>query len=639
MKLKEALKNYSLDQIRTMAESAVADTRHLKIGKMGSRRITQTGLEGSVSVNDLWAAVAEKSKNAKSPFEVEDTKKAIEKLDSEASQKLKTKSIAKILHFLPHFFGGIGADRKKNIQSINSKIAELKSTHNQAAELDRINALINSKADLNAKDDWRGVELIRAIENGYSEVVKLLLDNGASATQQFSENALINSKADLDDWRQVELIRSTVETPLNLALTLKNFEVAEELMRAGADINAAIPRTGNRPLENAILDKNPEAVEFLLKNHADPNFYHFERSPLTLALQNNDDVIAQSLIQGGADINAADPQTRDTPLIRSINAGNLEAVKLLLDRGADLEIPSSVGPPLLSALIASEKEIADLLLEKGANPNAGTLSRTPLIYLIRKGDREGVDKLIAKGADLNASAAMCTPLMAAMETNNRYYATRLVDAGANINYREPLSKETVLERACRKGSKDDVEFLVGLGASAVPEDIAFRYTPLGITLFESQSPDKWDRAEALITLGSVDLNKYDGDISTYLNTVIASGDLRSVELILKHGKNINLNYADNISIQLPLQVALERKTGGHEIAELLIEAGADIKQKDAYGNTCLHRAIQQNRPDNVAFLMSRWDGDLTQPVNDDGKSPLDLMRASKDPKIRGLIPT
>lgn len=617
MELKDALQNYSLDDIRKMAESAATDTKYVLIGKLGSRRITQEGLTGSVSVNDLWAAVAKKSKNAVSPGEVEGAKKAVEKLDTAATRKLKTKGLAKVLHFLPHFFGGIGAGRKKNIQSINSKIVDLKSTHTQAAEVDRISALINSKADLNAEDAGGMSELMRAIENGYPEVVKLLINNGASPTQQSSRHS---------------------GSPLDRALSLKNFEIAEVLLKAGADVNSADPKTGNRPLENALHEKNPEAVEFLLKKHAVPNFYHNGMSPLSLALQNNDRVIAQTLIQGGADVNAVNPDTGNTPLISAIYAGNKEAVEFLLDKGADLEISSKVGPPLYTALLADEKEIADLLLEKGANPNAGALASTPLIYLIRKGDREGIDKLIKKGANLNASAAAATPLMAAMETTkNRYYATRLVDAGADINYREPLTHETVLDRACHKGDKADVEFLVGLGASAAPEDVDFRHTPLGIMLFKSESPEKWDIAETLITRGPVDLNKFDGDNSTFLNTVITSGNLKAVELILKHGKNIDLNYTD-ASIPLPLQAALERKSGGHEIAESLIKEGADIKQKDTYGDTSLHRAIQQKRRDNAAFLIARWGGDLTQPVNAAGETPLQLLQASNDPQMKALIP-
>jgi ankyrin repeat protein len=616
MELKDALQNYSLDDIRKMAESAATDTKYVLIGKLGSRRITQEGLTGSVSVNDLWAAVAKKSKNAVSPGEVEGAKKAVEKLDTAATQKLKTKGLAKVLHFLPHFFGGIGAGRKKNIQSINSKIVDLKSTHTQAAEVDRISALINSKADLNAEDAGGMSELMRAIGNGYLEVVKLLINNGAAIQQS----------------------PRYPESPLERALNIKNFEIAKVLVQAGVDVNSANTATGIRPLEHAIYGKNPEAVEFLLKNHAVPNFYHNGVSPLNLALRNNDHVIAQTLIQGGADVNAISPDTGFTPLISAIYAGNKAAVEFLLDKGADLETSSKVGPPLYTALLADEKEIADLLLEKGANPNAGALASTPLIYLIRKGDREGIDKLIKKGANLNASAAAATPLMAAMETTkNRYYATRLVDAGADINYREPLTHETVLDRACHKGDKADVEFLVGLGASAAPQDVAFRYTPLGIMLFESESPDKWDIAETLITRGPVDLNKFDGDNSTFLNTVITSGNLKAVELILKHGKNIDLNYTD-ASIPLPLQAALERKSGGHEIAESLIKEGADIKQKDTYGDTSLHRAIQQKRLDNAAFLIARWGGDLTQPVNAAGETPLQLLQASNDPQMKALIP-
>lgn len=50
-------------------------------------------------------------------------------------------------------------------------------------------------------------------------------------------------------------------------------------------------------------------------------------------------------------------------------SGNYEAVKLLLDHGADPNLPSDGRLPLSIAIFRNNKELVDILLEKGADPN------------------------------------------------------------------------------------------------------------------------------------------------------------------------------------------------------------------------------------------------------------------------------
>ena len=98
-----------------------------------------------------------------------------------------------------------------------------------------------------------------------------------------------------------------------------------------------------------------------------------------------------------------------TPLHYAAFFGHPEAARLLLERGADLELPArneQFAPearPLHSALAARQKEVALVLLDAGAEVNArehqGT---TPLHEAAQHGDVELVQLLLERGADPSA---------------------------------------------------------------------------------------------------------------------------------------------------------------------------------------------------------------------------------------------
>jgi ankyrin repeat protein len=66
---------------------------------------------------------------------------------------------------------------------------------------------------------------------------------------------------------------------------------------------------------------------------------------------------------------------RISPLSYAAREGHLHIVRLLLERGADPNLPEDAAPQgraLFEACCANHLQIAELLLEHGANPNAGT---------------------------------------------------------------------------------------------------------------------------------------------------------------------------------------------------------------------------------------------------------------------------
>ena len=228
------------------------------------------------------------------------------------------------------------------------------------------------------------------------------------------------------------------------------------------------------------------------------------------------------LVQGGADINAADPDGI-TPLLSAIINGHYDVANVLLDKGANPNVADRTGrTPLYSAVDfhtmpasnrPSPKEIdneitsLDLvksLLAQGANVNAQlkqqqpyrtkldrgddtmlTTGTTPLLRAAKAGDVAAMKLLLARNADPKlATRNGINPLMAAAglgtkeeDTTGRrkteadaIEAIKLcLDAGIDINAVDSRG-QTALHGAAFQGYDDVVQFLVAHGAKLDVKD-------------------------------------------------------------------------------------------------------------------------------------------------------------------------
>ena len=107
------------------------------------------------------------------------------------------------------------------------------------------------------------------------------------------------------------------------------------------------------------------------------------------------------LVAGGCD-----DQVPDSPLIQAARAGSLDTIKLLLDSGADVNLPAPTGDdwdatPLQHAILARQSGAVRLLLERGADPNrvAGPNAPAPLMLAAGDTDPAFVNLLLAHGAN------------------------------------------------------------------------------------------------------------------------------------------------------------------------------------------------------------------------------------------------
>lgn len=125
--------------------------------------------------------------------------------------------------------------------------------------------------------------------------------------------------------------------------------------------------------------------------------------------------------------------TQTKSLHQATVSGDIERVKELLTKGADINLKNRQGwTPLHAAVWNQKQEIAKLLIEKGADVNIrDRTSRTALQFAADTGQKEIVELLLAKKADVNTVSARAeNALTLAKKKGHKEIADLLVQHGA-----------------------------------------------------------------------------------------------------------------------------------------------------------------------------------------------------------------
>ena len=164
----------------------------------------------------------------------------------------------------------------------------------------------------------------------------------------------------------------------NLAAVCKtgNIEDIAYLLELGASVGSAL-----YAFEDAIVSGNNTVVEFLIDNGFDPNTASYNKfgysandgSALEVAVYHNNPHAVSLLIKHGADVNKVCGEYGRVALDRAWSEdskGNdkLECAKLLIDAGADLNMPRKLGPPtLIGAIKLGKLKNVQFLIDCGAD--------------------------------------------------------------------------------------------------------------------------------------------------------------------------------------------------------------------------------------------------------------------------------
>lgn len=173
--------------------------------------------------------------------------------------------------------------------------------------------------------------------------------------------------------------------------------------------------SNNRELLNAIRSKNVSKVEKILKSKnielepaEEPNMVN---KPLAYAAAYGNLEIVKMIVEKGADLNGR-VAYGDVPLIKAAENGNIDIIRYLLEKGADVNMPNSFGiTPFIGFCLDKDKDmdIVKLAYEKGGEINKSYINYTQnyygkfnynaLQFAVAKGRIEVIKFLIEKGGD------------------------------------------------------------------------------------------------------------------------------------------------------------------------------------------------------------------------------------------------
>jgi ankyrin repeat protein len=248
-------------------------------------------------------------------------------------------------------------------------------------------ALLRAGADIHARSIGGFTVLMFAAQKGDAESARMFIASGAKVDEVTPKTGL---------------------TPLIIASAMGHAEVVTQLLDKGANPDS-VDADGFSSLHHAVRDKNAvSVVRTLLAHRANPDIRLHQAKPT-------------AVYESGVFLEGA------TPVLIAAEINNLDAIKALVEAGADLRITTAQKTTALIFAVgggtdlarprppeerATALKTAQFLVEHGADVNAaGQFGWTPLHAAAYQGLNEVIPFLAGKGAKLDAMDALGqTPL-------------------------------------------------------------------------------------------------------------------------------------------------------------------------------------------------------------------------------------
>ncbi|KAK6333672.1 hypothetical protein TWF730_003856 [Orbilia blumenaviensis] len=351
-------------------------------------------------------------------------------------------------------------------------------------EVKIVNKLLDAGADINM---WglTSTPLYTAVSKGFVELVQILLNRGADADKgdQGVSNYPLAAAVSGGDVNIVRmLLKASAPSALKhrsipllrKAILSESLDVFKMILDAGGGLY--IDREGNSNLDPGSLYEALEREQFeMARILLERNVEISEQAFLEAIRQwNTDPWFVRTILKGNPNINAHSGDSGSI-LHLSIDTGDKELVRLILDRGPYVDALSDEGNVLTRAIMRGMMDIATELIEKGAdihrelrNKYCPFASCMELAIRQTSPDFEMADILLGLGVDVNCGGRRSLGL--AIEEGSvdviQYLGKKGVDLNSVMDYDTESARYrcTPLQLAVQKGRIDIIDTLLELGA-------------------------------------------------------------------------------------------------------------------------------------------------------------------------------
>lgn len=295
---------------------------------------------------------------------------------------------------------------------------------------------------------------VSQIPRNNGKTFKCSLGGTKKVTVTFSEKTTIYS-AYYDNCREKDRVR----------------DVIYEIETSGSDVVRDEEKpTKNEELFNAAVLNDLDKVKTQLGNKALVNMPHSMPmdgggavdgwTPLMAAASNGNLEMVKLLVKKGAGINLLNAESKSA-LWYATTTGNPELVGFLLKSGARVNSADLSGmTPLMVAAVNGDVEVVKLLIKHKAKLDMKHKDGdSALMYAIANGKTDVAGMLIKAGANVNVSNKYgATALIICAMENNVEVARQLIQRKANVHAKTDFGK-TALDIATAKGNANIVKLI------------------------------------------------------------------------------------------------------------------------------------------------------------------------------------
>lgn len=376
------------------------------------------------------------------------------------------------------------------------------------------------------------------------------------------------------------LLQASPAAPLADAAERGDVLAVRDLLQQHADVNAAQP-DGMTALHWAALNGHAKLVDVLVaaKAKVDPVTRLGDYTPLHLAAERGHGAVVTRLLAAGS--NAAAVTTTGVQAIHfAADAGSVESVRALLDKGVDVNVKDATHgrTPLIFAASKNRIDAMKLLISRGANVAA----TTTVIDYAERSKADTADRAAQmRAAGAGAGRAGGGGRGGAGARGATGAAAAALAVGANYDPTDPdLAAQFA---ASGRGGR-------GAAGGRGPSDAEIIGKQGGLTALHYAARDGYADAVAVLLDAKTDVNtKTAGDLSTPLLVAVVNGNYDIAMRLVARGADPNLTNDDGIA---PLFAALnnewalrtwypqptaatQQRTSHLQLMERLLEAGAD----------------------------------------------------------------